>query len=155
MDFLSVIRDNILPIFATVISFVSLIVVIWNNRKKTKSDQFRIALDMNYRIEDIDNKLGQVNEKFNSSSKTESDRKSYLISKEDLTQENMNTLEFFALLINNDEITIESIIKHFKPTFIEVTGSIFREFPELKNDEKKYEEVKKLLKRFENGEFKD
>ncbi|MGD9673384.1 MAG: hypothetical protein AB7U98_07890 [Candidatus Nitrosocosmicus sp.] len=149
MDFLSIVSINILGIVAIGISFSSLVVVILFNRKRTKSDQFRVALDLNYRIEDVDNKLSGLIEKYNTTTKSEKNKIEFQNSRKILSLEKLNTLEFFALLINEGEITVESIIRHFKDTFIDDTNGIFMKYPEWKSNEKMFEELKKLLKRFE------
>lgn len=155
MEFPTFSNDDIISMLAVAISLLSFTIVLSHNKKKAKSDQFKFALDLNDRIERIDDKISDVIEQFNRSAKSEDDRKYFLDAKEDLSSEKLNTLEFLSLLINNNEITNKSIIKHFKPTLIDDTKYIFKEYPDLEKDEEKYDELKKLLGRFENGEFKD
>lgn len=155
MDVISLTTDNYIAISSVVISLFSLSMVLFNNAKKTKSDQFKIAMDMNYRIEDLDNKLGAVIAKYTNSTKSEIDSTSFRNVYHDLVVEKLNTMEFFAMLINKHEITNKNIIKHFKPTFIEDTDFIFKEYPGLEKDENKYEELKKLLIRLDNHKARD
>jgi hypothetical protein len=151
MDFPTLSNDDIISMLAVAISLLSFTIVLWHNKRKAKSDQFKFALDLNDRIERIDDKISDLIERFNRSAKSDDDRKSFLDAKEDLSSEKLNTLVFLSLLISNNEITNKSIIKHFKPTLIEDTKYLFKEYSELEKDDEKYEELKKLLARFENG----
>jgi hypothetical protein len=155
MDTFSLTTDNYIAISSVVISLFSLSLVIWNNAKKTRSDQFKIAMDMNYRIEDLDNKLGAVIAKYNNSTKSEVDLTSFRTEYDDLSMEKLNTMKFLAMLINKHEITNKNIIKHFKPTFIEDSDYLFKEYPKLEKDENKYEELKNLLNRLGDHKFRD
>ncbi len=124
-------NDDIISMLAVAISLLSFAIVLSHNKKKAKSDQFKFAGDLNDRIERIDNKISDVIEQFDRSTKSEDDWKYFLDAKGDLSSEKLNTLEFLSLLINNNEITNRSIIKHFKPTLIEESKYIFKQYPEL------------------------
>ncbi len=147
MDFTNFSNDDFISSLAVAISLLTFAIVLSHNKKKAKSDQFKFAMDLDKRIEEIDNKISSLIEQFNRSSKSEDDRKNFQDAKMDLFSEKLNTFEFFSLLINNREITNKSIIKHFTPTFMDDTGYIFKEYPKLEKDKEKYQELKKFLNR--------
>jgi hypothetical protein len=127
-----------------IISLTALSISILTYIKKQKSDQFKIALDINYKLEEIDNKLLNTIEKFNRNSTPEQERQAIIKS---ISLEELNTLEFISFLVNNGEITNKNIIKYFTPTLCKVSEKVFEDYPDIKTNSSKFYELKKLLEK--------
>jgi TRAP-type uncharacterized transport system substrate-binding protein len=135
-----------ISIIALGVSTASLIYSIHNMRKRRKSDQFNIALEIQDRLEKNAEKYTEIE----IDSKNNSDNKDlYAKLKEDNAKACLNILEFFSFLINNKEIDNHNILKYFKPTFIDETDDIFKKYPDIANNKEMVKELRKLIDKFE------
>lgn len=119
--------------------------------KKQKSDQFRIALDINDRLEKTTNEL------INSSKVAESKYPrqlgdQYLEEIKSPTLELLTVYEFFSFLVNNKELTNSNVIKYFKRSLILEVERIFRDYPDIAQDEEEFKEIKTLFKKWKDEE---
>jgi hypothetical protein len=148
---MDVIATYILPSIPYIFSSISIVIsligsIIYGSIKKRKSDQFRIALDINDRLERNTERYIEIEIDSNNNP-----NKKYLY--DQLKRSNaialLTILEFLSLLINNKEITEDNITKYFKPVIVEETEFVFKEYSDIANDKTMFEELRKLLDSFE------
>lgn len=63
----------------------------------------------------------------------------------------LNILEFFSFLVNTNEISNRKIILYYKKIVEDESEQVFNDYPDFKK--KDFEELDKLLKKYENCEF--
>ncbi len=117
-----------------IISLFALGVAIITFLKKRKSDEFRIALDIHNKLEQIVNEAYQAPDSAQKKSKT---------------LEYLNTWEFFAFLVKSKEIKNENIHDFFKPRFVKEVKATFRAYPKIDEDKKSFKQVRDLLEKWE------
>ena len=127
------IESDSLGYVSLAVAFGAVAVSVITFLRKQKSEQFRIALDINNRLEE------NVNQLLNTEKDTP-ERRSYSL-------QYLNSLEFLSFLINKGEIKNKNIIEFFKPRLMNETKRIFDDYPDIANDEKAFEEIKKLRKK--------
>jgi hypothetical protein len=126
-----------LPITTIFISLGALAVSIITFVRKQKSDQFRTALDIHDRLEQIANELIEV----------------YFddLKKKQKSLEYLELWEWFAFLVNNKEITNTTIQKYFKPSLVVEVEKIFNDYPDVANNAEAFQETKKLLSKWKTS----
>ncbi len=137
--------SNISAISAT-ISVISAIAVFFWTRKK---EEFGKAIELisriekaNYELTDIHNKLYEKDRSKNDISITDQTKKVKSI-------EYLNGCELFAFLVNNKQIKNPRIKKYFRNHFEEPVKLILEDYyNEFYTDEKGFEEIKKLLRKW-------
>jgi hypothetical protein len=130
MDFSSL----IISITAIVISVVAVAVSIITFDRRQKSDEFRIALDIHNKLEQLVNEI--IVNKDNSRNRRSK------------SLEYLDTWEYFAFLVNNKEIKNHNIYNFFKKSLCDETRQVFQEYPDIANNDKSFEEVKGLRKKW-------
>lgn len=120
-----------------VISSGAFIVSIWTFSRKQKSEEFRIALDLNSKIKE---QSDEIVEAYSRNEPPEKIRYKEL--------EYLNTWEFFAFLVNNGEIKNKNILNYFKPTFVSGVKETLEEYRDVAENNQKYGEIRTLLKRW-------
>jgi hypothetical protein len=123
---------EIVTLVPIAISVAALAVSTWTFVRRQKSDEFRVALDINSKLEQSLSELVLV---------SSNERRSK-------TLEYLSIWEFFAFLVNNKEIKNDSIQKFFKPSLVKEIERIFQEYPDLAKNTEAYEETKILLKKW-------
>lgn len=81
-------------------SAVSFVVSLYTFRAKRKSDQFKIAMDMNNRIQTFERKYTQIENRFK-----DSILESSYFEENSLVLDVLTTFNSFAFFVNNEEIT--------------------------------------------------
>jgi hypothetical protein len=103
--------DIVVDILTIVVAISAVGISIYTFVKKQKSDQFRIALDINYRLEETTDEIIQAVE--NAGIKFQSyEREEFLKSIKQPQLKLLNIYEFFSFLVINGEITNTTIIKY-------------------------------------------
>jgi hypothetical protein len=136
---------NLLDYIPIAISFVAVGVSIFTYVKKQKSDQFRIVLDIQNKLEETVNRLIEIDAKLKEQILDENTKNAILKERRSRALEYLNVLEFLAFLINNHELKDDKIIHHYKPSITDETEHIFKQYPDLDTNNKYYGEIKKLL----------
>jgi hypothetical protein len=105
-------------------------------RRTTKSEEYRIASDI-------------------SKSLTELEHKILAVPSEDVEQkllrhkQYLNVWEWFAFLVNHDELKNKKILEYFKPTFLSDYKEYSEMFPELKsNGVVEFRELRRLYQKW-------
>lgn len=88
-------------VVSSVVSSVAVAISMYTFLRKQKSEQFRIAIDIQNKLEEDVNQLIKAKD-------NPSDRRSYSL-------QYLNTLELLSLLINKGEIKNKNVIEFFKP----------------------------------------
>jgi hypothetical protein len=147
--------SEILDILPIVVASSALILSIYTFFKKQKSDQFRIALDINDRLEKATNELISSSKIAESTSPQVSDqslahqlREQYLQEIKSPTLHLLSVYEFFSLLVNKNELTNLHIIKYFKRGLILDADRIFKDYPEIAQHDEDFKETKNLLRKW-------
>ncbi|MGD1835323.1 MAG: hypothetical protein ACPKQO_06340 [Nitrososphaeraceae archaeon] len=133
-----------------VIAVIAIIISIITFAKRKKSDQFKIALDIN-------NKLEKNIDEFSKSdfSPENSDE----LSNDDPSQRSkaiqlLSTIEFLSFTINHKEITNKNIIQYFKSPLINESKKIFQKYPDFEENKELYQETKKILRKIDKKKKK-
>lgn len=98
-------------------------------RRSRKSEQYNIADKISRAFTEIEHKIIEIPDN------KKNELKAHYI-------QYLNVWEWFALMVNNSELSEKSIIDHFKPLLIKQYESIFAKYPDLKEDEHDYEQLK-------------
>jgi hypothetical protein len=108
--------------------------------KMKKSEQIRIVHDIR---NDLTRAENNILESVNGTD--EEDAKNRAI-------QYLNVCEWYALLVNKDQITMQELKDHYAPKMLKACD-IFDSYSDLKEDESKFKELKSLCKRLrcENG----
>jgi hypothetical protein len=53
--------------------------------------------------------------------------------------------------MNNNEITNDHVIQHFRSSIVEESRLLFEDYPDIDRDDNTFQEIKKLLKKWEDG----
>lgn len=139
---------NYIPIVISIAAFgVSIITYI----KKSKSDQFRIAVDIQNQLEESVNKLILIEERLNDKALPEVEKKALNRQRKSMSLYYLNILEFLALLIRRREITNKNIIRYFKPSIKDESKQVFEDYPDIEQDPAMYEEIKELLEQWKRS----
>ncbi len=146
--------DIIWNVITILISILALGITLFTYVKKQKSDQFRIALDINDRLRDATNEL------INSSKVAEKKFPKATVPDYHLEETKSPTLtllavyEFFSFLVNKKELTNSNIIEYFKRSLELDVEKSFKDFPDIKSDQEEFREIKTLLKKWKEEEAK-
>ena len=146
--------DIIWNVITILISILALGITLFTYVKKQKSDQFRIALDINDRLRDATNEL------INSSKVAEKKFPKATVPDYHLEEIKSPTLtlltvyEFFSFLVNKKELTNSNIIEYFKRSLELDVEKSFKDFPDIKSDQEEFREIKTLLKKWKEEEAK-
>lgn len=136
---------NLLDYIPIVISLGAVGISVFTYVKKQKSDQFRIVMDIQNKLEETVNRLIEIDSKLKDQKLNENDKYAILKERRSRALEYLNVLEFLAFLINNNEVKDDKIIHHYKPSITDETEHIFKQYPDLDTNSKYYGEIKKLL----------
>ena len=129
------------------IASFSIFLSIWLFNRKQKSDQYKILLDIQDRL---DKNLIELREIYRNLNKSETQRE-FLVEKRSNSLQCLNILEFFALLINANEIKERKIISHFKNIVLEESEKAFQALPDVKKEN--FQELETLIKKYNDHEF--
>ena len=140
--------SNLLDYVPIAISLGALSISIIAYVKRQKSDQFRIILDIQNKLEETVNRLIEIDSRLKVQKHDENTKNEILKERRSRALEYLNNLEFLALLINNDELKEDSIINHYKPSITDETEHIFKQYPDLDTNDSYYGELKQLLKKW-------
>lgn len=136
---------NLLDYIPIIISLGAVGISIFTYVKRQKSDQFRIVLDIQNKLEETVNRLIEIDVKLKEQKLDEDAKYSILKERRSRALEYLNVLEFLAFLINNNEVKDDKIIHHYKPSITDETVHIFKQYPDIDTNDKYYGEIKKLL----------
>jgi hypothetical protein len=127
---------TVMSSLAAVIGVLVSAFTFWKSFSRMKrSEQVKMAHDIGNNLTQAENEIRKV-----SSTGNHDDIKySYM--------QYLNVWEWFAFLVNKDQITIKEIINYHKPTLLKDYDNIFAGYPDLKNDNTKYKEFKVLYEK--------
>ena len=118
-----------------------------------KMEQIKTVIEISNKLDETENKFLAIEDKMR-----EMQIKNKILEDEDysaLERQHkdeyllyMNHWEFFSFLVNQKEIHNENIKKFFKKNFKSGTKRFFTKYPNYKNNDEDFEEVKKLLKKW-------
>lgn len=106
-------------------------------RRTRKSEQYDIADKISRSFTEIEHKIIEIPDC------KEDEKKAHFI-------QYLNVWEWFALMVNNGELNEKSIIDHFKPLLISQYEKIFGRYPDLKEYEHDYEQLKIRYAKWKN-----
>jgi hypothetical protein len=136
----------IISIFALFTSVTTFILTYVRTRK---SEQVKIGMEISNKLDDAENKIFAIEDSKKEKIKSPEDNNiKFERELKDARLQYLNIWEYFAFLVNNGEIKNEKVIEYFKQNMISGTKIIFEKYPNLEKNEKSFEEIKKLLKKW-------
>jgi glutathione peroxidase-family protein len=133
------------PLYALYISIlsigVSVITFVVTFIKQQRSQQFRIAIDVNDKLKETVNKFAEFGRQPHHDIEIKT-AKSCM---------HYNTLiqwNFFSFLVRNKEITNENIINYFRPSMISEAKRIFQDYLDVAQNNNAFEDVKNMLRKW-------
>ena len=131
------IRNNLdtLSKFAILGGFIFTGVTFFVTSKRLKhSEQIKMAHDISKEITEAENAVLSI----------PSEQFAYEDIKRKRHLQYLNVWEWFAFLVNHDEIDDDEIINHFKPDLLKAYKEILGNYEDLKTSEKSFEQIKIL-----------
>jgi hypothetical protein len=133
------------PLYALYISIlsigVSVITFVVTFIKQQRSQQFRIAIDVNDKLKETVNKFAEFGRQPHHDIEIKTAKRLHAL-------QYLDTMELFSFLVRNKEITNENIINYFKPSMISEAKRIFQDYPDVAQNNNAFEDVKNMLRKW-------
>lgn len=160
--------NDIVDSIALIVSTASIIIASFGFYKKTKSDQFRLLLEILDRLDKSTHKLEEAEKQYqnyliahlNSHPKSNDKLQQIEMNKEIKDMQRgtlkspiivlLDVYEYFSFLVLNKEITHEDAIGFIKSRFQTHVNMAFQVIPEYASDNNIYPRIKELLKKWED-----
>jgi hypothetical protein len=121
---------------AFIFTGITFAVTFWRTRK---SEQIKICQDIQNQLKDAESRLLDF---------SDTDYEILKEGKKVRTIQYLNVWEWFSLLVNENEITHESVLEHFKPNLLRDHEAIFNEYTDLRDNADEFPQFKKLYSKW-------
>ena len=138
---LTTISWDTLSKFAIVGGFIFTGITFFITRKRLKhSEQIKMAHDISKELANAENETLKVPNDISCQTQKKYRHIQYL-----------NVWEWFAFLVNHNEINDKNIICHFKPALIKDYETILQSYIDLRDSDDEFKDMKTLYKKWNNG----
>lgn len=131
---------------ASIAIIVSSVSFYLSYKRGRKTEQIKLCIDISSRIDDAENKIFDKDDELKGDIISVHQRSTVERTLRDAHLLYLNHWEFFAFLVNIKEINDEKILDYYKPNFNSGVKGSLDKYPKIRDDKKRYEEIKKLLR---------